>query len=159
MGATRGKDFKLYLGGQDPYDYDMPVWVEITNTRDVTRGVDASLADASIRGSVFRQQVSTLLDLSTDTQMVYDTTDANMLTLQSAFYNRVNVLIADLDGSINTVGTRGIQYTAQVSKFTVNEALEDVGLVDITLVPGYDLDETPHRVIVNTPGTLTPDNS
>lgn len=159
MGAVRGKDFKLYLGGQDPYDYDNPTWVEVTNARDVTRSVDASLADASIRGSTFRQQVSTLLELSTDVQMVYDTSDANMLAFQSAFYNRAPVLIADLDGSINTVGTRGIQYTAQVTKFTVNEALEDVGLVDITLVPGYDLDETAHRVIVNTPGTLTPDNS
>jgi hypothetical protein len=36
----------------------------------------------------------------------------------------------------------------------VNEALEDVGLTDVSIVPGYTPDNLPRRVHVVTPGSV-----
>ena len=52
------------------------------------------------------------------------------------------------------VGSKGIRFMGEVSNFTTNEALEDVGLVDVTLVVGYAPDNLPRRVEVATPGSV-----
>lgn len=154
MAAVRGKDFKLYLGGEDPYDADTPTWVEMTNIKDVTRNLEKATADVSVRGSSFRMEVGTLKGLSIDLQSVYDPTDANLAVFEQAFYDDANILLLALDGSINTVGSRGIRLSAQVTKYTGNEALEDAGLIDITVVPGYDPDDLPRRVHVAVAGAV-----
>ena len=71
MSVTRGKDFKLYRNTDDPYD-NSPNWSLVTNVRDLTRNVEKALADASTRAADVRQQVSTMIDVSIDFQMVYD---------------------------------------------------------------------------------------
>lgn len=156
MAVVRGKDFKLYLNTDDPYD-SSPTWVELTNCKDVTRNLEKALADASVRGTSYRQQVGTMKDLSLDFQMVYDPTDNNVVLLQERFDDDVNIEVLDLDGSIQTVGSKGLRFMAQVSKFTVNEAMEDVGLIDVTLVVGYDSANLPRRVHVASPGSVTDD--
>jgi hypothetical protein len=78
MAVTRGKDFYLYRNADSPYD-NTPTWDQVVNVRDLTRNNTPALADASIRGSTFRMQVPTLLDMSIDFQMVYDPTDADQL--------------------------------------------------------------------------------
>ncbi len=153
MGATRGKDFKLYRNTDDPIDAT-PTWVEVTNVRDLTRNLEKALADASIRGSSFRLQVGTLKDLSVEFQMVYDPADANYEAIEAAFYSDDDVEFAILDGAIDVNGSKGIRFQGQVSSFSVNEALEDVGLTDVTIVPGYAPDNLPRRVVVAT-GLLT----
>lgn len=158
MAAVRGKDFKLYRDTEanDPYGYwASPSWSLINNVKDVTRGLEKAMADASVRGSSFRQKVGTLKDLSLDFQMVYDQTDPDLAAFEVAFYDDTNIPMASLDGPIGTVGSAGIRFIAQVAKFEQDEALENVGLVNISLVPGYDPENLPTRVIVDTPGTLT----
>jgi hypothetical protein len=152
-GAVRGKDFKLY---RNTSTTTTPAWAEVVNVKDVTRNLEKALADASIRGTSFRQQVGTLKDLSIDFQMVYNNGDADLLAFEAAFYSDANIGVLCLDGPISTVGSAGIQFTSQVTKFGQAEALEDVGLVDVTLVPGYDPTNPPTRVTVSTAGTVTP---
>ena len=153
MSAVRGKDFKLYRNSDSPYD-NSPTWVEMDNAKDVTRTLEKALADASTRASTFRQQVSTLLDLTIAWQMVYNDTDTHLQAFEDAFYDETPVEMLALDGSINTAGSRGIRFMAQISKFTINEALEDVGTVDIEVVPAYYPTNLPRRVEVNTPGSV-----
>ena len=154
MAVVRGKDFKLYVN-----DSDVPAtpdWLELTNVRDVTRNLAKALADASTRLSDYRQQVGTLKDLSLDTQIVYDPADPLFVILQEAFDTDTNLEILDLDGSIDTAGSKGLKFMSQITNFTTAEALEDVGLVDVTFVVGYDSANPPVGVQVTTPGAVVP---
>lgn len=153
MAVTRGKDFKLYVNTDDPYD-SSPTWVEVVNVRDLTRNLEKALADASIRGSSFRLQVGTLKDFSLEFQMVYDPEDTEYELMEDAFFEDTDLEFVILDGPIGTDGSKGIRFQGQVTNFTVNEALEDVGLTDVTLVPGYTPDNLPRRVVVAS-STLT----
>lgn len=148
MGAVRGKDFKLYRNSSV---YATPTWVEITNVKDLTRSVEKSLADASTRGSTFRQQLGTLKDLSIEFQMVYDQDDTNYVELEDAFYDDSDIGFLILDGPVATVGSKGIRFTGQVTNFSTNEALEDVGMTDVTIVPSYDATNPPEQFTVPTP--------
>lgn len=152
MAVTRGKDFKLYRNTVE--SYVTPTWEEVTNVRDLTRSLEKSLADASIRGTSFRLQVGTLKDLSVEFQMVYDPADTAYEAFEEAFFDDLDIELLILDGPIGTAGSKGIRFEAQVSNFTVNEALEDVGLTDVTVVPGYVPENLPRRVEVVTPGEV-----
>lgn len=152
--VVRGKDFKFYRNTDDPYD-NSPTWALVTNVRDLTRNLEKDLADASVRGSSFRLQVATMKNFSIDFQMVYDPTDLDVIAFEEAYHADTDVELLDLDGPIGTAGSKGLRFMGQVSNFTVNEALADVGLVDVTIVPGYTPDNLPRRVEVVTPGTVT----
>lgn len=154
MPVVRGKDFKLYVNtavSPAPDDF-----LELSNVRDVTRNLTKALADASTRLSDYRAQVGTLKELSLDTQVVYSPDDELFQILQDAFDNDTNLDLLDLDGSIDTIGSKGLRFMGQVTNFTTNEALEDVGLVDITIVPGYDAANPPHGVEVAVAGAVVP---
>lgn len=154
MSARRGKDFKLYRNTDDPYD-NSPTWSLVTNVRDLTRNLEKDMADASIRGSSFHLQVSTLKNFSIDFQMVYDPTDTDFIAFEAAYINDTDIEMLDLDGLISTTGSKGLRFQGQVTKFTVNEALGDVGLVDVSIAPGYTPTNLPRRVSVVTPGSVT----
>ena len=147
MSVTRGKDFKLYRNSDDPYD-NSPSWSLVTNVRDLTRNVEKALADASTRAASVRQQVSTMIDVSIDFQMVYDG-GSDVTAFEDAFWESTDIELAFLDGLISVSGAKGLRGMFQVSKFTVNEALEDVGLVDVTVVPAYYPTNVARRVSSN----------
>jgi hypothetical protein len=153
MSVVRGKDFKMYRNTDDPYD-DSPTWSEVVNVRDLTRNREKDLADASIRGSTYHLQVATLKTLTVDFQMVYAPDDVDIIAFEQAYEDDSDVEILCLDGSIDVADSKGIRFMAQVSKFTTNEALGDVGLVDVTLTPGYTPLNLPRRVHVVTPGSV-----
>lgn len=153
MPVVRGKDFKLYHNTDDPYD-NSPTWSEVTNVRDVTRGFEPAMADASIRGSDFRLQVPTLKEFSLDFQMVYDQGDTHYAAFEDAFFANEMREFVVLDGPISVVGSKGVRFMGYIGNFTVNEALEDVGLTDVTIVPGYSPDNLPRRVEVASPGSV-----
>lgn len=146
MAAVRGKDFKMYRNTDSPID-GTPTWVLMTNVRDVTRKLEKAVADASVRGSSFKMQVGTMNDLSIDFQMVYDG-GSDAIAVEDAYFDGTDLELLLLDGSIATVGSKGIRVQSQVTSFTVNEALEDVGLIDVTVVPGYAPSNLPRRVEV-----------
>jgi hypothetical protein len=153
MPVTRGKDFVLYYNTGE--SYVTPTWVEVKNVRDLTRNLESALADASVRGSVFRLQVPTLKDFSLEFQMVYDPEDDAFNDFEDAYFEDEEVEFLVLDGPIGTEGSRGIRFEGLISNFTNNEALEDVGLTDVTVVPGYVPENPPRRVSVVTAGTVT----
>ena len=151
MAVVRGMDFKLYRNTATP---TTPTWVLMTNVRDLTRNRDTALADVSTRGSQYRLQVPTLKDLSIDFQLVYFDDDADQEAFEEAYEAGDSIDMAFLDGPISTVGSKGLRMMGQVSNFTTNEALEDAGLIDITVVPANDPDNLPRRVEVAVAGTI-----
>lgn len=153
MSVRRGKDFKLYRNTDDPYD-NSPTWGLVPNIRDLTRNFEKEMADASIRGSTFNLQVSTLKNFGLDFQMVYDTEDLDVEAFETCFFDDLLVECLALDGPIETVGSKGVRFMAEVGNFTTNEALRDVGLIDVSLVPGYSPSNLPRRVHVTSPGSV-----
>lgn len=151
--VTRGMDFKLYLNTDDPYD-NSPTWTEVTNVRDLSRKLEKALADASTRASTFRQQVGTLKDLTIEFGMVYNPSDTSQARFEEAFFTDEDLEILILDGPISTVGSKGLRMMATISQFGTDENLEDVGMVPVTIVPGYSTDNGPRRVEVTSPGSV-----
>jgi hypothetical protein len=147
MPGTLGKDFKFYRNSDDPYDVS-PTWVLVDNLKDVTRNGDLALADMSTRASNVRMQKGTLSDFSVDIQMVHDSTDANWLAFEAAYYRRLDVEILLLDGLVSVNGSRGVRFMAAVTKWTENEPLEDGGTTDITFTQSYFPTNVARRVQV-----------
>lgn len=162
MGVVRGKDFKLYRDTEanDPTGYwSSPAWSLINNIRDLKRNNAKTMADVSIRLTNVKQYTGTMIDYSLDFQMVYDNTDADIIALESAYWavtgEQRQIPFVVLDGPIGTVGSRGVRFVAEVSKFETSEALEDAGMQDVSLTPSFDPEDPPTRVVVNAPGVLT----
>jgi hypothetical protein len=153
MAVVRGKDFKLYRNSDDPYDDD-PTWVEVTNIRSVTVNKEKALADASTRASSYRKQVGTLKELTFEFQMVYDNADADFVAFKAAYDSDANLELLSLDGSIEVVGNIGTRFPGQITNFTENQDLEDVGLIDVTVVVGYQENYDPRDVQVTAPGVI-----
>ena len=147
MSVTRGRDYHFYRNTDDPYD-NSPTWSLVTNIRDLTRNIEKVMADASTRVTEWGMQVGVKKEFTANFQMV-DDGGADALAFEDAFYEDTDIEIAMLNGPISTSGSRGFRAMIQVSKFTVNEALEDVGLIDVSVVIAYNTTNLPRRVSSN----------
>ena len=97
--ATRlGMDAKLY---RNTGDYATPVWVEVSNVKDVTLNLEKGEADVTTRANQgWRATVGTLKDASIEFQMVWDTVDAGFDAIRQAFFNNTPLEFAVRDGDI-----------------------------------------------------------
>lgn len=140
MGAKTGLECKLY---RNTGTWDIPVWNEIGNVRDLTQSLEKAMADVSTRGATWRRHKSGLKDASIDFQMVWDTDDDDFTAIQEAFLNGTTIELAAMDGDIAVAGAEGFRSDFEVSTFSRPEPLEDAVLVDVTVVPAYTI-QTPY---------------
>jgi len=135
MGIKLGMEAKLY---RNTGTYAAPVWVELTNVKDLTLNLEAGEADVTTRGNAgWRATVATLKDGSIEFDMVWDTADTNFTAIQSAFFNNTTIEFAVLDGDVTSSGSQGLRATMSITKFTRNEALEESIAVSVTAKPTY----------------------
>lgn len=134
--ATRlGMDAKLY---RNTGDYATPVWVEVSNVKDVTLNLEKGEADVTTRANQgWRATVGTLKDASIEFQMVWDTVDAGFDAIRQAFFNNTPLEFAVMDGDITDPASEGLRATFDIFNFTRNEALEEAILVDVSIKPTY----------------------
>jgi len=134
--ATRlGMDAKLY---RNTGTYALPVWVEVSNVKDVTLNLEKGEADVTTRANAgWRATVGTLKDASIEFQMVWDTVDAGFDAIRQAFFNNTPLEFAVMDGDITDPDSEGLRATFDVFNFTRNEALEEAILVDVSIKPTY----------------------
>ncbi len=134
--ATRlGMDAKLY---RNTGDYALPVWVEVSNVKDVTLNLEKGEADVTTRANQgWRATVGTLKDASIEFQMVWDTVDAGFDAIRQAFFNNTPLEFAVMDGDITDPDSEGLRATFDIFNFTRNEALEEAILVDVSIKPTY----------------------
>lgn len=130
--GTQNSTTKLYEATSAPSNLD-----EVTNVRDLKFPLKKALADVSIRGSEFRLQAGTLKEVEVTFGMVYDSADADMVALMTAYLSGANIALAILDGDKTTVGTIGMWADFQVTSFEKTEDLEGAQMVDVTVIPGY----------------------
>lgn len=134
-----GKDMKLFYSVNGAGPTPAPVWVELTNIRDLTLGLEADRSDLSTRGSGgWRQEVATLKSASIQFSIVWDTVDPGFEALKDAFLNSTVIGIQCLDGEeAGTPPGQGIQSDMAVFNFTRNEELTEGVTVDVELGIAY----------------------
>ena len=135
MSTRLGMDAKLY---RNTGDYATPVWVEVSNVKDVTLNLEKGEADVTTRANGgWRATVGTLKDASIEFQMVWDTVDAGFDTIRQAFFDNTPIEFAVMDGDITDPDSEGLRATFDIFNFTRNEALEEAILVDVSIKPTY----------------------
>jgi len=135
MSTRLGMDAELY---RNTGDYATPVWVEVSNVKDVTLNLEKGEADVTTRANQgWRATVGTLKDASIEFQMVWDTVDAGFDAIRQAFFGNTPLEFAVMDGDITDPDAEGLRATFDIFNFTRNEALEEAILVDVSIKPTY----------------------
>jgi len=133
MALVLGLDAKMY---RNSAVWATPSWVEFTNVKDVTLSLETAEADVTTRASGgWRAVVATLKEGSVESNILWDTADANFEAVKDAFFDNTSVEFAVMDGDITVEGTEGLRADFSVVNFTRNEPLEDALNVDFTIKP------------------------
>lgn len=133
MGLKLGLDCKLYR-------LENGAWVELTNAKDVTLGLDKDTADVTTRGGDgWKQTVGTLKDASIDFEMVWDTSDTHFAAVFASFLNNTAIKIAVMDGDISAAAgaSQGLVAYMSVVKCGRNEKLTEAVIASVSLKPTY----------------------
>lgn len=137
MARKLGMAAKLYL---NTGTYEAPTWVEVTNCKDLTLNLEKGEADVTTRGNGgWRATTGTLKDASVEFDMIYDTEDTNVATLEDAFFDGTSVGVAVMDGPIDQATSKGVRAEMEVFNFSRSEALEEAITVSVTLKPTYSV--------------------
>lgn len=114
--------------------------LELTNCKNVTLGLEKSLADVSTRATGgWKAEVAVLKSGSIDMTMLWDAADKGFANIQHAFLNDKYIFLGIMDGNAATTTTgyriQGLYAPFTVSNFTRNEALEDAITASVTFKP------------------------
>ncbi len=135
MAIRLGMEAKVY---RNTGTWAVPVWVEITNVRDVTLNLESGEADVTTRAnSGWRATAATLKEASVEFEMVWDTADAGFTAIKDAFFNGTNIDLAVMDGDITVAGTQGLRAEFSITAFSRSEPLEEAITVSVTAKPAY----------------------
>jgi predicted secreted protein len=135
MGIRLGFEAKLY---RNTGDFATPVWVEMTNVKDLTLNLEKGEVDATTRGNNgWEAIVAGLKRGSIEFEMVWDTQDAGFTAIQEAFFNDTAIEVAAMDGDITAAGTQGLRASMEVINFSRSEPLEEALTVSVTIKPAY----------------------
>ncbi len=136
-----GLDAKLY---RNEGTYEAPSWVEMTNVKDLTLGVEMGEADVTSRAAEgWRQTEPTLADATIGFQMVWNTEDDDFDAVQESFFDREAIEYLALDGPVDEAGHKGLRATMKCFSFNRAENLEEALMVDVNLKPSYQADHPP----------------
>lgn len=135
MGIKLGMEAKLY---RNTGDFATPVWVELTNVKDLTLSLEKGEADVTTRANGgWRALAGTLKDGSIEFEMVWDTQDAGFTAIKDAWFNDTPIEFAVMDGDVAASGSQGLRATMEVFNFSRNEPLEEAVTVSVTIKPTY----------------------
>ena len=134
-----GLDAKLYyciagIGGS-------PLWVELSNVKNVTLSLTKGEADVTTRANNgWKATAGTLKEGSIEFEMVWNTADAGFKAIKDAYFNNLPIGIAAMDGPItgpNSNGNQGLWADCMITDFSRDEPLEEALSVKVTAKPTY----------------------
>jgi hypothetical protein len=135
MGAKLGMEAKLY---RNTGTYEIPMWVELTNVKDLTLNLEKGEADVTTRANAgWKATAATLKEGSIEFEMVWDTADAGFTAIKDAWFNNATIEMAVLDGPIAQAGSQGLRASFAVINFSRKEPLEEAITVSVTIKPTY----------------------
>ena len=119
-----------------------PVWDKIGVIRDESLELSKALVDVTTRlAQGWRLQRGSLKEATINIQLLYDTSDADFIAIQQAFFNDTPLILGLFDGDITQAGTyQGLHAQMNVSQFSQPRNLEDAVVVDTQFV--LDLETT-----------------
>ena len=131
MSIRLGLDAKTY---RNTGTYDVPIWTEVPNVKDVTMNLESGEADVSTRANAgWRATVATMKEGTIEFEMLWDTEDAGFTAIKNAYFNNTPIEMAVMDGPIAVPGAQGLRASFSVMSFSRKEALEEALTVSVTL--------------------------
>ena len=110
----------------------------ITNVRDLKLNMDKNEADVSTRATGgWKATLDGLKDASVEWEAIWDSTDAALAAILSAFLNNTTLIFQIMDGPYGTTGSQGLTGTFTVTKFEREEPLTEGMKVSIQIKPAY----------------------
>ena len=135
MGIKLGMEAKLY---RNSGSYAVPVWVELSNVRDVTLNLQTGDADVTTRNNGgWKASIATLKDAGIEFEMVWDTTDAGFTAIQTGFFGNTPLEFAVMDGPIADSGSQGLRATMSIMNFSREEPLDEAIKAKVSCKPTY----------------------
>lgn len=136
MSRRTGAVGALYINDTDvsSTDWSDTGWTVVASVKDVTLSGDVGQADVSARGSIWRQNVTTLIDGGIELTIPWDDDDTDLDFFREAWLSRAEVAVAALSDTIENSG-QGVFGNWYVTKFERSEPLEDAMMASIELKP------------------------
>ena len=145
MSVRIGMDGKLY---RNSGDYITPVWVELSNVKDLTLTLEKGEADVTTRANQgWRATIGTLKEGAIEFEMVWDTADPSFNSIKDAYFNDTPLEMAVMDGDIAASGSEGLRAAFSVTSFTRNEPLEEAMTASVSLKVSYS-EHAPEWMVV-----------
>ncbi len=133
MAYVLGRNCKMY---RNTGTYGSPTWNEIPGVRDVTLNLDSESADVQTRANgVWGADAVVKLAASIDFEMIWDTTDADLTALLTAYLAISAVEFLILDGAQGTSGSQGLRATCNITKFARTETLNEAAKASVSIKP------------------------
>lgn len=121
--------------------YAVPVWSPMILVKDATFNLDATEADASVRGSGgYALTVATLLNASIEFEIVEDVADANWIAMSAAFNGATTLECTVLNGPASVAGNTGLRAHWAILTFNRNEQLTGLVTRNVTMKPAWPAD-------------------
>jgi hypothetical protein len=121
--------------------YSTPTWVERKNVMDVKLPIDADEAEATTRGmNGWKALEPAILAAGVEFTSIWETTDAWITALVTAFFAKSSLDIAVLDGpsSGGSPASQGLRAVMKVFKFERGEPIDGVATIDFGIKPCYN---------------------
>lgn len=109
-------------------------WNVVSKARDASLNLESETADTTIRGNNgWRSEVQTLRTASVEFQLLYDTTDAEVAALRTAYLTNGVIGVRALTLPSTDTDSEGLVADMMVTNFRLGQSLTEAQTVDVTL--------------------------
>lgn len=134
MGVKRGLDLVLV---RNTGTFVAPVWTVVGNVKDLALDRSMAEGDASSRQNDVEMKEPCLEAASFQWAMVDESTDADLIAIETAYAAREKIEFAFIDGAPDDPATEGIRYECKIFNVSEPQPLNDVNVVNVTAKPCY----------------------
>ena len=134
MAMKLGFAGKLYVGNPGADGAEPTTYSELKNVKDVSINLSRDRADVTTRAAQgYKVEVATLASLSIEFESIWDSEDAALGIVKSAYFDNSVIWVKALDSGNGS----GVKFPASVADFSLNQPLAEAQTVRVTLVPTY----------------------
>lgn len=117
--------------------FGAPTWNEVDNVSKMKVGMKRDKSEGSRRtGGGMKQYMGTLLDISPTWEMLWDTGDADLAALLTAFTGNTEIDMIFLDGSQASGSHQGPRISAGFEDFSRDEDENGIVRASVSAFPG-----------------------
>lgn len=111
-------------------------WSEVTIVRDASANLDKDEADMTTRANAgWKATRGSLRDGSVEFELLYDSDNAALAAIRTAYLTNVRIALAVMDGDIAVAGAEGFVANFEIMSFNVPQPLTEGVTVSVTAKP------------------------